>query len=63
MSHPTLIEIFANLEAFHKAAAEEAAKAKKLIEQGGLIAPPLDQRGKELGAQAVAKRMKNLLKV
>lgn len=43
------------MEAYHLLAAEEAAKAKKLLEGEAKISPS-QQRAKEAGAKAVARR-------
>lgn len=56
-----LLKILTNLEAYHLAAAKEAAKAKKLVE-GETIVSPSNQRGSGLASEAVAKRMKHIFK-
>lgn len=56
-----LIKIFTAMEAYHLLAAQEAAKAKKLLE-GEAKGSPAQQRGLAMAAKAVAERNANLLK-
>lgn len=56
-----LIKIFDNLEAYHMAAAKEAAKAKKLFAGESKISSR-KQRGRKLAADAIARRMSKIAK-
>lgn len=53
--------ILDNLEAYHLAAANEATKAKKLLEEEGKTSSSR-QRVTDRGAIAVARRMKTITK-